>query len=311
MLPNLLQSRNMWGRWESGIYTRNFPIDGLVLYLPLYQNPDYVLLNGTGIASGAPVVLLTPGNNTITVTQAGTFTITLPTGVTGTATSGTATITGSPQSLVGGLNTITAEGTGNFTVSVPIIVSKEGLAHLCTVTGATWGTTGRYFDGSDLIDLGTNSVLDLTGSFSLCVWLNPDNLINPRYVYGKDSFQTAGILLGLTTVGAIDFYTSQDSAFQQTKSSNGVIAAATWAMVGVSREGTDVKLYKNGVVQTEATSGVHQNPASSAHSSILGAGGDLEANKFLGSIGEFWLYSGKVLAASEFQNIYDNTKWRY
>ena len=55
---------------------------------------------------------------TVAITGAGTFTITLPGGVSGLAQSGTATVTSSPVSLVSGINTITVVGTGNITVIV-------------------------------------------------------------------------------------------------------------------------------------------------------------------------------------------------
>ncbi len=74
------------------------------------------LINGTGVATGAPITL--PINRTtVTVTTAGTFTVTLPASGTGTATTGTgATVSGSPQALTGGANTVTITGTGTFTI---------------------------------------------------------------------------------------------------------------------------------------------------------------------------------------------------
>lgn len=52
----------------------------------------------TGTCNGSPVTLGV-GSNTITVTAAGTFTVTLPVGVSGVAQSGTATLAGSPVTL--------------------------------------------------------------------------------------------------------------------------------------------------------------------------------------------------------------------
>jgi hypothetical protein len=76
------------------------------------------LVNGTGVATGAPIALKR-GSNTITVTGAGTFTVTLGAACTGTATSGTATVAGSPQALVAGANVVdTGITTGNFTIVI-------------------------------------------------------------------------------------------------------------------------------------------------------------------------------------------------
>ena len=54
--------------------------------------------------------------NTVAITTAGVFTVTLPGGVTGIASSGTATLTGSPVALSSGVNTITTTTTGNITI---------------------------------------------------------------------------------------------------------------------------------------------------------------------------------------------------
>lgn len=80
--------------------------------------------NSSGICTG---IRLAEGNNTINVTQTGTFTVYLPNGVTGTATSGTSTVNGSPQALVEGANTVTTSvSIGDFTLAVlrvPITVA--------------------------------------------------------------------------------------------------------------------------------------------------------------------------------------------
>ncbi len=56
--------------------------------------------------------------NTPTITVAGTFTVTLPAGATGTATSGGWTVTGSPVTLAAGANTITVQAGGSGTITV-------------------------------------------------------------------------------------------------------------------------------------------------------------------------------------------------
>ena len=60
-----------------------------------------VLANGTGTVTEAGALSI--GSTTLHVTGAGVFTITLPYGVTGTLTNGTASITGSPKTLLAGV----------------------------------------------------------------------------------------------------------------------------------------------------------------------------------------------------------------
>jgi hypothetical protein len=76
------------------------------------------LADGTGTATGAPITLAM-GVNTIVVTGAGNFTVTLGAGITGIAASGTATVVGSPQALVAGANVVdTGITTGDFTITL-------------------------------------------------------------------------------------------------------------------------------------------------------------------------------------------------
>uniref|UniRef100_A0A6M3IYE9 Tail protein n=1 Tax=viral metagenome TaxID=1070528 RepID=A0A6M3IYE9_9ZZZZ len=87
------------------------------------------ITNGTGIVTGSPVNLVA-GANTPTITQAGTFTITLPSvpeAITGTATTGGWTITGSPVSLVAGDNVITVAGGGSGTITITLDTTVETL----------------------------------------------------------------------------------------------------------------------------------------------------------------------------------------
>jgi hypothetical protein len=75
--------------------------------------------DATGTMTGSPVSL-TPGVNTPTITVAGTFTVTLPVGMTGSAVTGAWVVTGSPKALVAGANTVTVEvggGPGTITIN--------------------------------------------------------------------------------------------------------------------------------------------------------------------------------------------------
>ena len=79
------------------------------------------MANGTGIAT--PISLLI-GSNTITVTRDGTFIVTLPAGIDGTAISGTCAVTGSPQALSAGANTVIITGTGVFTITLTCLAQQ-------------------------------------------------------------------------------------------------------------------------------------------------------------------------------------------
>ncbi len=71
-----------------------------------------------GTCDGSPITFAL-GINTVNVTVAGTFTVTLPAGMTGIARTGTATVVGSPQALVAGANVVdTGVTVGTFTVEL-------------------------------------------------------------------------------------------------------------------------------------------------------------------------------------------------
>jgi len=83
---------------------------------------------GTGVLA-AYTAPTTASTITYTVTTAGNFTVTLPVGVSGVATTGTSVVTGSPAALVaGGVTTITLTGLGNFTIALSTPIDGTNLA---------------------------------------------------------------------------------------------------------------------------------------------------------------------------------------
>lgn len=76
-----------------------------------------IVTDGSGTMTGSPVAL-DIGANTPTVTVAGTFTVEVPIGGSGTAVTGGWVVTGSPKALVEGTNTITVEAGGGGTITI-------------------------------------------------------------------------------------------------------------------------------------------------------------------------------------------------
>jgi len=86
------------------------------------------VVNGTDTVAEAGRIA-TAGNSTLTIVDTGAphqFTLYMANGTSGTVTSGTSAITGSPVTLTAGLNTITATGTGTATLNLTL------------GTGASW-----------------------------------------------------------------------------------------------------------------------------------------------------------------------------
>lgn len=100
-----------------------------------------IMENLTGTVIGSPITL-TEGENTVTVTAAGTFLFTLEQGTVGTVSDGTGTVTGSPVDLVEGESTITVPVAGEGTLIADVNLEN-------TQTGLTDTVAGTAFDVSD------------------------------------------------------------------------------------------------------------------------------------------------------------------
>lgn len=306
--------QNLWRKRQSGLYAparRNFSIAGLVLYLPLWEPSQASLLNGTGIATEAPLALVGPAAQTFNVTQAGTFKIYLQAGQTGTATAGTMAVTGSPVALVGGLNTITTTGaTGNFTVAVPTIISKDLNHHIATVYGATWGIQGRTFDGTDDYLTVTSSLFTGTPDVSqktVGYWAYTPNSTN----YGNF------MALRSTSVANWQFYRAQNAydlfihhtTLNQDTGYNFV--QNTWTCVFATIDGVQNqwRVFINGNWFYTKTG---SNFGADTGDGVLNFGRDKTTSATFcnGSIGAAWIYNS-ILTDAQIQQIYLATKWRY
>lgn len=112
---------------------------------------------GLGTLSVALPLTLTEGVNNLIATGIGTFILEIAQGTTGVATSGDATVTGSPTALVAGTNTVTVTAlgaTGSFTIDVNLEDTTSGLEDSVIGTGfdlttvaATFGMSRWMFSG--------------------------------------------------------------------------------------------------------------------------------------------------------------------
>jgi hypothetical protein len=140
----------------------------------------------TGTFTDSPVYF-NDLNETIYCTVTGTATVTLPYGVTGTATSvvGGATVTDSPKALVAGTNTIsvTAGGTNDFTITTNSIDSIPIALDYLSVSGSTAIPANVWYAGSNSADGGGNSnwlfddpALSVTSNACTGVTMNKDGV---------------------------------------------------------------------------------------------------------------------------------------
>jgi len=112
--------------------------------------------------------------------------------------------------------------------------------------------------------------LDFTvGDFSMMVLARMDDLSIDRYLMVRGLANTDGWLFFVEDGGEIGFSTCQAAVTQVTRSAAGVITAATFFLIGMSRTGNVVRLFRNGQDVTD-TAGDHIDPLTSARELHIG-----------------------------------------
>lgn len=201
-----------------------------------------------------------------------------------------------------GGTTGTVWDTNNHSLSLPLWTNNPG--------GVT--NSAIHFHGltsgqpqTEITTGNTNLFNFTTNSFTINVWLRPDN--EGSFYLGNDTFLTNGwYLAGLATNSALIFgaETNGDNAITTINGVNGW-PITSWNMVTITYDGTNNPLiYINGLVVP--TTGTFVNPASSGNSLIFGLGvGPYGLNDLDGDI---WLPQiwSKVLSPMDIANLYCN-----
>jgi hypothetical protein len=107
--------------------------------------------------------------------------------------------------------------------------------------------------------------LDLTyHSFTMMAWVKRTALVggNNMYLFGKGAFNVNGWNFYVQSTGEINFQTCQTGASQSTTSAS-VVQLGKWCLLAITRSGTSVLAYYNGLLSTGAA-GVHADPLSSS-----------------------------------------------
>jgi len=194
------------------------------------------------------------------------------------------------------------------------IKSREGLAHLCTVTGATWGPTGRIFDGDDdwLTIPATSTQLDFTSSdFTIIMRLKLD-LVGParKDLFSAGMYTSFGYEFVIEADGMFRLRTNQSGAAQHTNSAAGAVTTDTWYTLGVSRAtgATATHVYRNGVDATATTQSM-LNPVSATIVRKVGGYYDSAVYEIDGIVSDVLAYN-RSLSAGEHMDIHNCLSWR-
>ncbi len=182
------------------------------------------------------------------------------------------------------------------------IISKDNYQHSCAVTGATWGSTGRTFDGiDDNIALPDSAVLDVTS-------VNASVRVKLLALKGAAAY---GTIMGQTTSYAYYIYTTEayiNANINQGGNVDKTITAAAeinnWHLVGFSYTSGSYYTYYDAV-----QSAVTATTGNLIADSTIRVGGS--AGRFTNAvIGEAFVYN-RVLSQAEITQIYNLTLLNY
>lgn len=160
------------------------------------------------------------------------------------------------------------------------------------------------FDAADgYVNLGSN--FNFTSEpFTFSTWLYIRNFVSATPGQGgmivyKGSYQTSGYYVQMGLTGAIALLTNQAGAVQFSVTGD-VLALNRWQHFCVTRSGSSVRLYVDGIDRT-STAGTHTNPSSSALNFQIGR---YETGNigFDGSMDDFRVYN-RVLSQSEISSL--------
>lgn len=157
------------------------------------------------------------------------------------------------------------------------------------------------------------SILNFTSSnFSFIVWvkfnaLTTDQVGQGPVIFFKGRFNESGYYCFVSNLGSLGFHTNQTGSTELSRTNNGKISTGIWYCLGISRSGSSVRIFINGLDNTDVPAS-HVNPTSS----IL----PFTINKYetgASSIHGDASYSvfrsfDKKLEPSEFLNYFNSTK---
>lgn len=112
--------------------------------------------------------------------------------------------------------------------------------------------------------------LDFTSEdFSIVVAVYFDSIATSPHLVGRSQASTFGWYFQVHSTGFVRLTTNQTAAYQATDSATGQITTGLWYIIGVSRSGASVKLYKNGIDIT-SVEGTHIDPLTNTQDCVIG-----------------------------------------
>ena len=184
----------------------------------------------------------------------------------------------------------------NFAVTVNGDTSVQRFNPFGTATAYSTSVIGgsMYSDGNgDILSIADNAALQWgTGDFCVEMWINPPNVSGSKTLVCKGTNNAGTFELDLQA-NKIEMYTA---AFVFTSSAS--IVANAWTHVAVTRSGTTLRLFINGVLDTTVTSYSYDfNNTGTFYIGVYGNGG---SNQYSGYLSDVRCVKGSAVYTSAF-----------
>lgn len=151
--------------------------------------------------------------------------------------------------------------------------------------------------------LNAENQLDFTNEdFSGVAWIHSTSLVASNMVFCRGRANVNGWYWEISAAGRNSFSTN-GAGIIQTYSAASQIVVGTWYLVGFSRDGAAVKVYRNGVDHTD-TAGTHADPITSGYNATVGIYYDLTTTPFEGKMPPP-RFSKRALSAGEHKQIFE------
>lgn len=165
------------------------------------------------------------------------------------------------------------------------------------------------FDGSsNSIYAGTSASTDLVSTMTISAWVYPRNLANfPSLIGKRNSTNNWPFVLILTASNQLQLYSDAGSALNVI--SDASLPLNKWTYITVTRSGTTITFYFNGVPQSGGTLTLAQGSSAPSALLCLGSqsiGGSLcNSNLFNGLLDDVRLYN-RALSSAEVKQLYNS-----
>ena len=174
---------------------------------------------------------------------------------------------------------------------------------------STWSFgCGLLFDGvDDLLKVPDSNALDLAGDkMTITAWVKPlSTQIGPLV---KKINPTHGYRINLTSTRALRFVLRRDGQ-NKTVTSTTPLPVNTWTHVAARYDGTQMRLFINGTLETATTAATQANTPLATTAPVL-IGGDSTTHRFHGYLDDVSIYD-RALSNSEIADLVKDVDKRY